>query len=141
MLCDEIRHRRHPIIFRHVSDNASFAPHPTPKKYGCESYISISMVRDNGSFHNALRALRATGPVQPKRYPARCAAAFNVVKGLADGWPGDFRAIAMVQAIKSSSSTTRINGLLMSESRTQASGYRLTGNDHTSRLAMAAPDG
>ncbi|MBB3226515.1 signal transduction histidine kinase [Luteibacter sp. Sphag1AF] len=56
-ICNEIRQHRQPVIFGHASVMPEFAGHPTPRRYGFESYISIPIVRVDGTFFGTLCAL------------------------------------------------------------------------------------
>lgn len=65
-LCDEVRGRRQPIIIEHVAEDAAFAGHPTPALYGFQSYVSVPVLRADGSIFGTLCAL---DPL-PVRLPA-----------------------------------------------------------------------
>ena len=56
-LCSEVRDHLDPIIIGHASDDAAYCNHPTPKKYGIESYIAVPIVLKNGEFFGTLCAV------------------------------------------------------------------------------------
>jgi signal transduction histidine kinase len=56
-ICNEIRQHQEPIVIDHVSKNDQFASHPTPLLYGFQSYISVPIIRRNGSFFGTLCAI------------------------------------------------------------------------------------
>ena len=56
-LCDEIRDSGRAIVIDHVSEDASFCQHPTPKMYGFQSYISMPIVLPDGRFFGTLCAI------------------------------------------------------------------------------------
>lgn len=56
-LCNEIRQSRRPIVFGHASADPVYAGHPTPRLYQFESYISLPIVRADGTFFGTLCAL------------------------------------------------------------------------------------
>lgn len=56
-ICNEIRQHRQPVVFGHASAHPEFSTHATPRLYGFESYISIPIVRRDGSFFGTLCAL------------------------------------------------------------------------------------
>jgi len=56
-ICDEIRLSHTGVIIDHVSKDATFCDHHTPKRYGFESYISIPIIKRDGSFFGTLCAL------------------------------------------------------------------------------------
>ncbi|WP_223796753.1 GAF domain-containing sensor histidine kinase [Sphingomonas nostoxanthinifaciens] len=56
-ICDEIRDSRRGVIIDHVSEDPVFRDHHTPRRYGFESYISIPILRRDGSFFGTLCAL------------------------------------------------------------------------------------
>lgn len=53
-ICDEIRESGKLVVIDHVSDDALFCNHPTPQKYGFESYISVPIFRKDGTFFGTL---------------------------------------------------------------------------------------
>jgi len=56
-LCDEIRATGEPILIDHVSADARYCGHPTPAKYGFQSYISVPIYRMSGDFFGTLCAI------------------------------------------------------------------------------------
>jgi signal transduction histidine kinase len=56
-ICDEIRDSGQPVIIDHVSEDAAFCRHPTPAMYGFQSYISMPIVRADGTFFGTLCAI------------------------------------------------------------------------------------
>lgn len=56
-LCNEIRQHGRAIVFGHASVDPDYSGHPTPQQYGFESYVSIPIVRDDGTFWGTLCAL------------------------------------------------------------------------------------
>ena len=56
-LCDEVRQSREVIVFDHADQNPDFANHHTPLTYGLQSYISVPIVRGDGSFFGTLCAI------------------------------------------------------------------------------------
>ena len=56
-LCDQIRSTGEPIVIDHVSEDAQYCGHPTPKMYGFQSYISMPIVRRNGEFFGTVCAI------------------------------------------------------------------------------------
>ena len=55
--CNEIRQSGKPVVFNQASTDPVFASHPLPARYGFESYISVPIVRGDGSFFGTLCAL------------------------------------------------------------------------------------
>jgi signal transduction histidine kinase len=53
-ICNEIRDSRKPVVIDHVSDNPVYRNHPTPAMYGFQSYISMPIIRADGSFFGTL---------------------------------------------------------------------------------------
>ena len=53
-LCDEVRDSGKAIIIDHVSRSAAYCHHHTPRIYGFESYISIPVRRQDGSYFGTL---------------------------------------------------------------------------------------
>lgn len=56
-LCNEIRQHRQPIVFGHASADPIYAGHPTPVRYGLESYLSVPIFRRDGAFWGTLCAI------------------------------------------------------------------------------------
>lgn len=53
-LCEEVRDSGKAIIIDHVSRSATYCHHHTPRMYGFESYISIPIFRQDGSYFGTL---------------------------------------------------------------------------------------
>lgn len=56
-LCDEVRDSREVIVFDHAAESPLYAGHHTPLTYGLQSYISMPIVRSDGSFFGTLCAI------------------------------------------------------------------------------------
>ncbi|WP_440223806.1 GAF domain-containing protein [Dokdonella sp. MW10] len=56
-ICNEIRQHGHLVQFDDARTDARFATHRTPAMYGFASYISLPILRDDGSFFGTLCAL------------------------------------------------------------------------------------
>jgi len=56
-ICDEIRESKKKVVINHVSENLDFKYHHTPAKYGFQSYISVPIIKKNGSFFGTLCAI------------------------------------------------------------------------------------
>lgn len=56
-ICNEIRQSTKPVIINHVSHDSQFCDHHTPKMYGFESYVSVPIVRKDGTFFGTLCAI------------------------------------------------------------------------------------
>ena len=56
-LCVEARLAREPIAFDHASKHPIYCEHHTPRHYGIESYISVPIVKDDGSYFGNLCAI------------------------------------------------------------------------------------
>jgi len=56
-LCEEVRDTRKAIIIDHVSESATYCNHHTPRMYSFESYISIPIFRQDGSYFGTLCGL------------------------------------------------------------------------------------
>lgn len=56
-LCNEARGTRTAITFSHASNDPAYREHATPKLYNFESYISLPIVRADGSFFGTLCSL------------------------------------------------------------------------------------
>lgn len=63
-LCDEVRASREVIVFDHASENPLYAEHHTPRTYGLQSYISMPILRADGSMFGTLCA------IDPDPHPA-----------------------------------------------------------------------
>jgi len=56
-LCNEIRDHRQPIVFNDAAADDRYQGHHTPRIYGLRSYISIPIIRADGSFWGTLCAI------------------------------------------------------------------------------------
>ncbi len=56
-ICHEIRDHGEPVIIDDVTEDAVFCNHPTPALYGFRSYISVPIVRRDGTFFGTLCAI------------------------------------------------------------------------------------
>jgi signal transduction histidine kinase len=56
-LCDSIRQQGAAIVIDHVARDEAYCGHPTPAMYGFQSYISVPIVRGDGSFWGTLCAI------------------------------------------------------------------------------------
>ena len=56
-ICDEIRGSRQGVVIDHVAEDGAFRGHPTPAQYGFQSYISMPIIRRDGSFFGTLCAI------------------------------------------------------------------------------------
>lgn len=55
--CNTVRSERHPVIIDDVAQNENYSYHPIPAMYGFRSYISIPVIRADGSFFGTLCAI------------------------------------------------------------------------------------
>jgi len=56
-ICNEIRDSKQAVIIDHVSESPEFRNHHTPAMYGFQSYISVPIMRKDGSFFGTLCAI------------------------------------------------------------------------------------
>jgi signal transduction histidine kinase len=56
-ICNEVRERREAVIINHVAEDEAYCGHPTPAKYGFQSYISMPIVLADGTFFGTLCAI------------------------------------------------------------------------------------
>jgi len=56
-ICHEIRQSGSAVVIDHVAEDQAFCGHPTPAMYGFQSYISMPIVRRDGSFFGTLCAI------------------------------------------------------------------------------------
>lgn len=56
-ICNEIRQHGKPVIFCDAAQSVGYAEHHTPRVYGLRSYVSVPIVRRNGSFFGTLCAI------------------------------------------------------------------------------------
>lgn len=58
-ICDEIRDSGQRVVIDHVSEDTRYCHHPTPARYGLQSYISVPLRRVDGRFFGTLCAIDA----------------------------------------------------------------------------------
>jgi signal transduction histidine kinase len=56
-ICHEIRQSGEPVIINSVAEDPVYCGHPTPAMYGFQSYISMPILRKDGSFFGTLCAI------------------------------------------------------------------------------------
>jgi len=56
-ICHEIRQRREAVVIDHVAEDPVYAGHHTPAMYGFQSYISMPILRADGSIFGTLCAI------------------------------------------------------------------------------------
>ncbi|WP_428232834.1 GAF domain-containing sensor histidine kinase [Flavobacterium sp.] len=56
-ICDEIRQNPKPVIIDNVSEDKNYHDHHTPAMYKLQSYISVPIMRQDGSFFGTLCAI------------------------------------------------------------------------------------
>jgi GAF domain-containing protein len=56
-ICDEIRSSGEAVLIDHVAGNPEWRTHHTPALYGFESYVSLPVLLDDGSFYGTLCAI------------------------------------------------------------------------------------
>ena len=56
-ICNEIRQAEQMVVIDNVSTDTAYCNHHTPLKYGFKSYISVPIVRKDGSFFGTLCAI------------------------------------------------------------------------------------
>lgn len=56
-ICNEIRGHRDPVVIDHVAEDGTYCGHPTPARYGFQSYISVPVVLRDGRFFGTLCAI------------------------------------------------------------------------------------
>lgn len=56
-LCDEVRSKNQPVFIDNVQLDPDFKNHPTPVLYGFESYVSVPIYKQDGSFFGTLCAI------------------------------------------------------------------------------------
>jgi GAF domain-containing protein len=56
-ICDDIRKTQRGIVIDHVSADADWCTHPVPILYGFQSYVSLPLILDDGSFFGTLCAI------------------------------------------------------------------------------------
>lgn len=53
-ICNEIRQHQQPVIIDHVAEDPLFKNHHTPLQYGFQSYISVPIIKKDGTFFGTL---------------------------------------------------------------------------------------
>jgi len=56
-ICNEIRGHGEPVVIDHVAEDALYCRHPTPARYGFQSYVSFPIWRRSGEFFGTLCAI------------------------------------------------------------------------------------
>jgi signal transduction histidine kinase len=56
-ICNEIRQTREAVMIDHVAESPTYAGHHTPALYGFQSYISVPIIRTDGSMFGTLCAI------------------------------------------------------------------------------------
>ncbi|MBS3850532.1 GAF domain-containing sensor histidine kinase [Devosia sp. J2-20] len=56
-LCHQVRASRQEVVIDHVSEDADYCDHHTPRLYGLQSYISVPITLVDGSFFGTLCAI------------------------------------------------------------------------------------
>ena len=56
-ICDAIRQSREPVVIDDARNDAVYGEHPTPLLYGFRSYVSMPIVRADGTFFGTLCAI------------------------------------------------------------------------------------
>jgi len=56
-ICHEIRQSREGVVIDHVAEDEAYRGHPTPAMYGFQSYISMPILRKDGSMFGTLCAI------------------------------------------------------------------------------------
>lgn len=56
-ICNEIRQHGRAVVIDHVAQSGQYCGHPTPAKYGFQSYISLPVVLPDGRFFGTLCAI------------------------------------------------------------------------------------
>jgi signal transduction histidine kinase len=56
-ICHEIRQSREGVVIDHVAEDKIYCGHPTPAMYGFQSYISLPIIRRDGSMFGTLCAI------------------------------------------------------------------------------------
>lgn len=56
-ICNEIRQQGEGVVIDHVAEDQLFCGHPTPAMYGFQSYISMPIIRSDGSMFGTLCAI------------------------------------------------------------------------------------
>lgn len=56
-ICKEVRASRDPVFIENVAQSPHWSAHPTPARYGFQSYISMPIFRPGGAFYGTLCAI------------------------------------------------------------------------------------
>ncbi len=56
-ICDEVRRQDEAVFIDHVNEDDHFKDHPTPKMYGFQSYVSVPIFKQDGTFFGTLCAI------------------------------------------------------------------------------------
>ena len=56
-ICSEVRAGGRLVVIDHVAEDADFRGHPTPARYGFQSYVSVPIRRPGGAFFGTLCAI------------------------------------------------------------------------------------
>ncbi|MHA4896285.1 GAF domain-containing sensor histidine kinase [Pedobacter sp. PWIIR3] len=56
-ICNEISHSKRAVVIDHVKEDPEFREHHTPLMYGFQSYISMPIIKRDGSFFGTLCAI------------------------------------------------------------------------------------
>lgn len=56
-ICDEVRRNDKAVFIDHVKEDALYKEHPVPKMYGFQSYVSVPIFKQDGSFFGTLCAI------------------------------------------------------------------------------------
>jgi signal transduction histidine kinase len=56
-ICHEIRQSHEAVVIDHVADDAAYCGHHTPAQYGFQSYISMPIILEDGTFFGTLCAI------------------------------------------------------------------------------------
>ena len=56
-ICNDIREHGQAVVIDHVAGNPEWRTHPIPALYGFESYASLPITLDDGSFYGTLCAI------------------------------------------------------------------------------------
>lgn len=56
-LCDEVRRTHKAVVIDHVAEDPVYRDHPTPARYGFQSYIAVPIITPGGRFFGTLCAI------------------------------------------------------------------------------------
>ena len=71
-LCYEARMARCPVVFDNASEHSVYRNHPTPKIYGLQSYISVPIVRKDGTYSGTFAPSTRSRARCPTSAPSGC---------------------------------------------------------------------